>query len=133
MIDSTAEAIAVLQDAKLPESERTKAIHFLRDHPSNEGIDALVAALGDDDFGVRWAAGSALAAQGQAALEPILRKLLTSAGDLAAREAAAHALHDSISPEVRAKTADLQDALKRRQTDVAVLTETSKLLQQLHS
>lgn len=133
MINSTAEAIAALQDVTLAENERIKGIHFLRDNPSPEGLAALAEALSDDDFGVRWAASSALAAQGQTALAPLLRKLLVSAADPAVREVAGHALRDNVNPEVRASTAELQKALKQPGSDIAVLTEASKLLQELHS
>jgi HEAT repeat protein len=133
MINSTAEAIAALKDASLPEAEREKGIHFLRDHSSPEGIDALVATLDDDDFGVRWAASSALAVQGDAVLKPLLRMLLTAAGDPQIREVAGRVLHDNASPDVRAKTGNLQKAMKGSEADIATMMEASKLLHQLGS
>lgn len=133
MINSAAEAIAALKDVNLPEAERERGIHFLRDNPSPEGIEALVAVLNDDDFGVRWAASSALAVQGDAVLKPLLRMLLTSAGDPQIRDVAGRVLRDNASPDVRSDTSDLQKAMKGPEADIATMMEASRLLRQLSS
>lgn len=131
MIQSTAEAIATLKDASLPEIEREKGAHFLRENPSPEGIEALVSVLDDDAFGVRWAASTVLAFQGEAALKPLLRALLTSAGDAQMREVAVRVLQENVNDHVRVQTAALQKAMKGSEADIATMTEASKLLRQL--
>jgi HEAT repeat protein len=131
MIQSTTEAIATLKDVSLPEIEREKGVHFLRENPSPEGTEALVSVLGDDAFGVRWAASTVLAFQGEAALKPLLRALLTAAGDAQMREVAVRVLQDNVSEQVRVQTVALQKAMKGSEADIATMTETSKLLRQM--
>jgi len=53
---------------------------------------ALVRALDDDDFGVRWLAAEGLAAMGRKGLEALLETLIDSADSKARREGARHVL-----------------------------------------
>jgi hypothetical protein len=55
--------------------EREDAIEYLRNKPTSTGIERLVAALEDMEFGIRWSAGTALAQLGDAAFVPILKAL----------------------------------------------------------
>ena len=66
MIQSKEEALAIMHDLYRNTWEREEAIHYLRKQTLNEHeIEALVEQLRDTAAGVRWAAGSALAAAGQ--------------------------------------------------------------------
>ncbi len=128
MIDSTAEAIALLQNTSLSEQEREHAVHFLRDHPTPEGIEALVTALEDDDAGVRWSAGAALAQLGDAAFPALLEKLAHKSNDTWLREAAHHVIHDNSSPRVRDESGDLMRALQGPGADIASMEAAYNLL-----
>jgi HEAT repeat protein len=130
MIDSSTEAIALLQNTRLSEQEREHGIHFLRDHPTPEGIEALVAALEDDDAGVRWSAGAALAQLGDAAFPALLEKLAHKSNDTWLREGARHVIHDNSSPRVRDGSGDLVQALTGPGADIASMEAAYKLLRQ---
>ena len=57
MIKSTEEAIAILRNTRLSELERDDAIHYLQEHSSPEGMEALVAALSRSRAGHRFCSG----------------------------------------------------------------------------
>jgi len=65
--ESVEQAIAVLKDTSQDELVRNDAIKYLQEDGSPEAIDALISAMTDDDLGVRWAAGDALAKLGSRA------------------------------------------------------------------
>jgi HEAT repeat protein len=130
MIESTVQAIALLQNDILSELEREDAIHYLRDHPSPEAIEALVTALDDDDAGVRWSAGAALATLGEAAL-PTLLEALSKSPDVRLMEAARHVLHYNTSAKVRDETQELMRALKGPEAALATEVAARKLLWEL--
>ena len=128
MIKSTEEAIAILKNIRLSELERDDAIHYLQEYPSPEGMEALVAALQDDDSGVRWAAGAALAQLGEAGLPALLRALSRSGQDTLLRQGARHVLHYNASPRVRQQTQELMQALKGPGSAVATMEVAHALL-----
>ncbi len=128
MASSTDEAIATLQDDSLAENKREAAARYLQHHPSDEGTDALVAALRDRDSGVRWACGTALAALGERALPPLLRALASTDNDQMLREGAHHALAHNTSQAVRDKTKNLLGALRGPGAQLSSMEEAAKLL-----
>jgi HEAT repeat protein len=128
MIQSSAQAIAILQDQKLPENQRTDAAHFLATDTSEESIAALVVALSDADHGVRWAAGSALSLLGDAAMPAVLSALLQPNVDKTLRDGVRHVLTDNRSANVRQLSAPLVKALKGPEADIAAMQEAAKLL-----
>jgi HEAT repeat protein len=128
MIQSSAQAIAILQDQHLPENQRTDAARFLATDTSDESIAALVAALSDADHGVRWAAGSALALLGDAAMPAMLSALLQPNVDKTLRDGVRHVLTDNRSAHVRQLSAPLVKALKGPEADIAAMQEAAKLL-----
>lgn len=130
MIKSREEAIAILKNTGLSELEREDTVHYLRDHPSPEGTEALVAALEDDNTGVRWAAGAALAQLGDAALPPLLKALCQPSEDSLLREGARHVLHYNASPRVRQQSQELMQALKGPGSAVATMEAAHRLLVQ---
>ncbi len=130
MIKSTEEALAFLKNTRLSEVERENAIHYLQEFPSSEGMEALVAALQDDDDGVRWAAGTALARLGEAGIPALLRALCQSTEDEVLRRGAQHVLHYNASPRVRQQTQELMDALKGPGAAVETMEVAHKLLMQ---
>jgi HEAT repeat protein len=130
MINSTQEAIALLENTRLSEHEREGSVHYLRDHPSPEGDEALIAALDDDDAGVRWAAGAALAELGDDAFPALLNKLAHKSNDTWLREGARHVIHYNSSSRVRAESGELMRALKGPAADIASMEAAYKLLRQ---
>lgn len=128
MINSVEQAIAELQNGDLPEAERVNAARFLQGNPSSQGIDALVEALEDDDHGVRWAAGSALAFIGEPAMPAILSALITPDTSRVLRDGVHHAIVDNSSPRVRAQCQDLLKALKGPQSGIASMEAAMKLM-----
>jgi HEAT repeat protein len=128
MIQSSAQAILILQDQHLPENQRTDAAHFLATDASAESIAALVAALSDADHGVRWAAGSALALLGEPAMPAVLSALLQPNVDKTLRDGVRHVLTDNRSANVRQLSVPLVKALKGPEADIAAMQEAAKLL-----
>ncbi len=130
MIQSSAEAILLLQDPHRPENQRTDAVHFLASDASAESIAALVAALNDADHGVRWAASSALALLGEPAMPALLNALIHPGVDKILRDGVRRALTENRSPKVRELSVPLIKALKGPEADIAAMQEALKLLPQ---
>ncbi len=128
MFESTAQAIATLQDARLPENQRVDATHFLEADANSESIAALIAALRDNDHGVRWAAGTALASIGEPAVHLLLTALIGPDVDKVLRDGARHVLTDNKSAHVREAAVPLIKAMKGPEADVATMQEALKLL-----
>jgi HEAT repeat protein len=116
---TTAEALAVLQDTSRAEVERSAAIHFLAEDHLPANVEVLAQTLTDEDFGVRWAASNALIYAGQAAFKPILRVLVAHGATASVREVACHALYDNVDPQVRAASQELLHAMKGAGADAA--------------
>ena len=127
MINSVEQAIAQLQNAELPEVERVNAVRFLQGNPTPQAVDALVEVLDDDDHGVRWSAGSALAFIGEPAMPAILRALITPDTSRVLRDGVHHVIVDNSSPKVRAECQDLLKALKGSQSGIASMEAALKL------
>jgi HEAT repeat protein len=130
MIKSTEEAIAILRDTRLSELEREDAVRFLQEHPSPEGMEGLVAALQDDDDGVRWKAGAALAQLGDAGMPALLRALCQPTEDELLRQGAHHVLHYNASPRVQQQSRELMEALKGPGSSLTTIEVAHKLLTQ---
>jgi HEAT repeat protein len=128
MPESTPEAIAVLQNTRLPEHQRVDAARSLAAAATPAGIAALTVSLRDDDHGVRWAAGSALAHIGEPAIPALLNALIGPDVDEVLRDGARHVLTDNASPRVRELSVPLIKALKGPQADIAAMPEALKLL-----
>lgn len=127
MIQTVSEAVSILEQPSQTAREREDAIRFLSNHPSEEGAERLVAALSDDDAGVRWAAAHALIEYGAVALRPLLRALTERSGDFNLREGAHHVLCENINAEIRQQTGELIKSLRGPGADVATMQSASKL------
>jgi HEAT repeat protein len=131
MFDSSAAAIAVLNDDNQSEQERENAIGFLKNNPDDAGIRALVAVLHDADAGVRWSASVALAELGNASLRPLLAELTSTRNDVNLRQGALHAFHYNADASVREHTAELQRSLKGPGAASASMDAAVALMRQL--
>ena len=117
--ESIQEALAVLDDATRPAMEREQAAHKLAETPAPEVVGRLVAALEDEESGVRWAAAAALIDCGEAALVPLLNALVAQADSTWLREGAHHVFSSTRSLKVQQVTADVVKALKGPASSVA--------------
>ncbi|MFN8440180.1 MAG: hypothetical protein U0175_05390 [Caldilineaceae bacterium] len=134
MIQSKEEALAIMHDLYRNTWEREEAIHYLRKQTLNEHeIEALVEQLRDTAAGVRWAAGSALAAAGQIAIVPLLRALTGSNVNSLLLASAHHVLHDTIDVDARKQAEPLLDAIRGPGADVAAMTEAAHWLSRLEA
>ena len=130
-IDSQEKAVSILQDVSLSEHTREEAIDYLIRYPTSEGIELLVATLEDDDEGVRWAAGTALAKLGDAAWPVLLRALVKPGPSIRLRRGARHVLNHTTSPKVRQQSGELLRALKGQEAALSTEVIAHKLLRQL--
>ncbi len=129
-ITSETQALGVLQDVSRDPELRAKAARYLGQYPTARVIQCLVAALQDDDFGVRWAAAEALAKCGPVALPEMLKALTDPkrVGDPRVRSGISHALHEIRNPELQAQTADLVEALRGPAAAIPAMMAAGALL-----
>jgi HEAT repeat protein len=132
MINSVMDAIAILQDLHLPELEREEATHYLQAHPTPQAIRALVATLEDDDCGVRWACGAALAMLGEDALPILLEALADPNNSRRLRDSARHVLYYNIDPQVQQITHSLFQALRGPAAQLETMEIAFRLLHHLN-
>jgi HEAT repeat protein len=127
MLQTVEEAIAVLDQPDSASTDREDAIHFLHNHPTADGVARLVAALTDDDSGVRWAAAQGLIDFGETALPPLLRALTRHSGNSNLRAGAYHVLHENPNESIRQQTVELVKSLRGPGADMATMQVASKL------
>ena len=127
-IKSSQQAISILQNTGLGELEREHAIKYLQEHPSSEAIDALVTGLEDDDYGVHWACGSALAALGEPAFPALLQALVKPDNSPRLREGTRHVVHYNLSSKVKAESGQLMQALKGSAAGIATIEAAYQLM-----
>jgi len=128
--ESVAQAISILQDPSRQELLRVHAASYLEEIATPEAIDALISVLGDDDYGVRWAAAKSLANLGAKAAPAVLRAILSPDADDRLREAAHHIFKENGDRLIRSDARDLVKALETS-NGIDDLTEASKLLKKL--
>ena len=127
-IDNTEKAISILQDTSFQELEREEAVTYLKIHPSAAGIIALVVGLEDDDYGVHWACGTAVAYLGEDAFHVYLEALAKGDHSPRLREVARHIIHYNSSDKVRQDGQTLLAAVKGPASALATIEEANKLL-----
>ncbi len=152
-INSEDQAIALLKNKQLNYQKRETAIHYISEHPTSEGIKALVEALRDPELGVRWTASTALSQLGSKALPEILRALADpKTNTVRLREGVLHVLHYSsnlahepvhkhpqmepqvsIKPGTLVSVRDLITALTGPAADVASIDVAGRLLSRLEN
>lgn len=106
---------------------RWEAAKALSTTPVKGAITALLDALEDEDGGIRWLAGEALAKIGDAAVVPLLRRLLDRSGSPWFQEGAHHVLQKLVTPE----TTPVVDALESLFPAEAIPPEVDKALRRL--
>lgn len=121
-------AVAVLLDSSYPEFEREQAAIFLQDHPSTESIQALIQGLDEDDYGVHWACGTAIAFLGEKAFHYYLETLARADHSARQREAARHIVHYNSSEKVKQDGKALLLGIKGPSPAIGAMEEANKLL-----
>ncbi len=106
------DALTTLNNTHRSDFDREWAIHKLSRSPTPQNTRRLVAALEDNEFGVRWAAAVALAELGQPALRPLLEALVTHPESVWLRQGAYHVLHYIADSAISRQTLPLRRALK---------------------
>ena len=129
--ESIQEALAVLDDATRPAMEREQAAHKLAETPSPEVVERLVAALEDEESGVRWAAAAALIDCGDVALAQLLNALVAQADSTWLREGAHHVFSNTRSLKVQQATVDVVKVLKGPAANVATTEAAVRALMAL--
>lgn len=109
---TTLDALTTLNNTLRSDFDREQAIHELAKDPTPPNTRRLVAALNDDEFGVRWKAAVELAQLGEPALRPLLQALVLHPESVWLREGAYHVLHYITDSRIFEETVPLRRALK---------------------
>jgi HEAT repeat protein len=131
-INNEKQAIEVLDNSENDLTKREEAARFLEDNPSENAIQRLIKALTDDDFGVRWAASTALSKLGDPAIPALLKTLMEDTSPRM-RESAYHVLHYNDSQWVRMHSKPLMDAIKNIACDVTTPKAAYQMLKEFNS
>lgn len=126
------EAIAILEDAGEPVKRREHAIWVLEQDSSGKSIEALVAALTSDEFGVRWVAGTALARLGDRAIPYVLEEIVKHFSVLL-RDSVYHVLHYNHGLWTQWHSGELMEALRGLVPDVTAPKAAHEMLMMYES
>jgi hypothetical protein len=126
------QALNVLDDNRNGIQLREEAARFLEQNPTEDATQRLIKALTDDDFGVRWAAATALTRLGNYALTALLHELIQNTSPRL-RESAYHVLHYNDSQWIRIHSKPLMDAIKDLAPDVTTPKAAYHLLKEFES
>ncbi len=114
---------------------RWEAATALRDIADPRSAPALVRALRDRRFGIRWLASDGLIALREAALPPLLQELVRSGDSVLLRGGAHHVLRDLVRGHVSREVANMLlpvvDALESIEPSVTVPVVARRALEQL--
>jgi hypothetical protein len=123
------EAIRVLGRTGGGSLVHQEAIHFLAGLEGCAECEALVRALQNDDFSVRWQASLMLAWMGWKAVPAILSALIDPqrVGDQRLRQSVIHTIHSFQEQAIRSQFAPLLKALSGLAADLATMREASLL------
>jgi len=93
--------VEALRDRKSPHLLRWEAAKSLGEIGAQEAAPALVEALEDQEFDVRWLAAKGLIEMNAKALRPLFQALIDRADSILLRQGAHHVLHDLAKGELR--------------------------------
>ncbi len=128
--DDVAQYMQVLHNPVVDEMDRVDACHALGRVKTPAATKALVFALKDDAFAVRWAAAEALAGHGSAAIEPLMHALIAE-DDRFLREGAHHVLSRLPGTTTHNLVKPVLEALEGRSPSVRVPLAADAVLVQL--
>ncbi len=128
--DVVAQYVQVIHDPTGNEKDRLDACHALGHTKAEAAMYALIYALKDNSFAVRWAAAEALAEHGSAAIAPIMHALI--AGDHPfVREGAHHVLSRLPGSANHQLVKPVLDALEGRTPSISVPVAANAVLAHL--
>jgi HEAT repeat protein len=110
---------------------RWEAAKALGQIPGPVATDALVIALGDNSFDVRWLAAEGLIARGREGLAPLMKALIEESDSVVLREGAHHVLFDLSHGNLRKMVLPVLQALDDVETSVEVPLKARALLDAL--
>ncbi len=113
------------------ENSRLRAARALRGRSEPEAVEALVAALDDENAGVRWMAGEALIQIGVPSVVPVLHRLARGGGNAWLYEESEHVLRNLQLPEFGGAITPVVEALGHGTRDVEAPVKAELALQQL--
>lgn len=131
-IESVKQAMDILGDTSYSEFEREEAVRFIQEHPSDEGIEGLIAGLDDDDYGVHWACSTAIAELGELAFPAYLEALMKPEHSSRLRDSARHIVHYNSSPRVQVDGQKLLSAVKGPSPALSTIEAAYKLRDLYH-
>ncbi|MGD8603019.1 MAG: hypothetical protein PVF49_00465 [Anaerolineales bacterium] len=121
------EAISIVRDPNEAAKKREDWMWYLEKDASERSIQTLVAALTDDDFGVRWVAATALTRLGDKAIPFVLEEIIQHF-TLKLRDSVYHVLHYNYGVWTQWHVRPLMDALKSLVPDVTAPKVAYELL-----
>ncbi|MBN2100230.1 MAG: HEAT repeat domain-containing protein [Dehalococcoidia bacterium] len=107
---------------------RWEAAKALRQIPGPVATDALVTALGDNNFDVRWLAAEGLIDRGREGLAPLMKALIEGSDSVVLREGAHHVLFDLSHGNLRQMVLPVLQALEDVEPSVEVPLKARALL-----
>lgn len=112
-----------------------EAVKALSEIGDPQAVNALVNALEDGIFSIRWLAAEGLITTGSSSVVPLLHALIDRSGSILLREGAHHVFHDLVSrgmlpqPAVRGKILSVLAALRGIEPAVEAPLAAYKALQ----
>jgi HEAT repeat protein len=134
LVEMGSRAVPSLVEALLQSTYwgRWEAAKALSEIQAPLSAPALVAALEDDNSGVRWLAAEGLIGTGRAALRPLFEALTQRAGSIWLREGAHHVLHDMKEHGLLRKLElEVYHALRDQAPDIEVPWTAEEALKEL--
>lgn len=119
--------IAALHNPMATEAERIDACHALGKSDSEVSIAALIGALGDESFAVRWAAAEMLLVIGYPTVRPLLRELISNASEFTFK-GAYHVLSRLADPETHSLVQPVLKAMHGSGANMAVPVAAAEAL-----
>lgn len=118
----------LIDDDKHKRWEVVKALGQIGDA---RAADALITALEDENFDVRWLASEGLIAIGLPAVMPMLRRLLDRVKSLEFREGVHHVLHGINTEGLETVVIPVRRALEEEEPELLIPPAVNKALQEL--
>jgi len=111
---------------------RWEAAKALGEIPGSSATAALVSALEDKNFDVRWLAAEGLIRRGRDAMPLLLRALIENSESAFLREGVHHVLHDNEDKTLRELSRPLLASLEDVDSSVTVPPLARSLLEAIH-
>jgi HEAT repeat protein len=115
------------------ELRRWEAAKALSEIGDRQAVRALIKAMSDKVFDVRWLAAESLIAIGRHALAPLLKEVIEEPESIWLREGAHHVFHELNNEELRPLMHPLLDALQDPDASIYAPLAAAKVLRYLEA